>query len=158
MKTILLALTLLTLSPTVFAQKEMPTKEETINYLNKKISEINGIESYNKAFFKGEGDNVVIGTSTGTIWRTTTFKPIHIKTITRCPIYKNHRITCLSIDLTGPYAIGKSNAPYYKESNTINALFDFPVDDGSNFKKIKNALLHLRDLYKAEEEEDPFAN
>lgn len=168
MKKILLILMVLVFAVSALAQKEMLTKEETVNYLNKKLQEVDGrsmswpnaFSRYSNLSFRIKGDNVELkyvetfqnGTTRQTNYE---FNPGHISKFETIhgpqsgSAVRSFRVKFIS--KTGRF------------SDTSTALKDVDYADFPYFAaltdarvRMQKALLHLRDLAKAEEE--PFGN
>jgi len=141
------------------------TKEETINYINKKVKEAKGFDMIN---FNGvsekvldcgfkksySGENIECIEIKGKYSYLTEFNPAHIKMLTEVNLYGNQVVGCIAIDLIGKTAKFSSNFGL-NESRTQASII-YLKSDPDNYKRISKALLHLRDLYKAED--DPFDN
>lgn len=152
------------------AQKEMLTKEETVNYLNKKLQEVDGRDllrsdnlpyRYSDVSFKISGDNVVLkynGTLQGRTWCTSTciFNPGHIARLAVYDSSAESPVKVIQIQFpakTGRHSSCLSGAGLVDVDHAALPFFGTMPD---NFSRIEKALLHLRDLAKAEE--DPFGN
>lgn len=179
MKTILvLTFAVITfLSVPASAQKEMLTKEETVNYLNKKLQEADGRDllrsdsppyRYSDISFKISGDNVVVkynGTLQGrsVCISTFVFNPGHISRIavsqheydktTESPVKVIH---IQFPSKTGRHSSCLTGALQSDFIDVDHAAFPYFAAAQDNFSRIEKALLHLRDLAKAED--DPFGN
>jgi hypothetical protein len=179
-----------------FAQDAMPTKEETVNYLNKKSQEIvdhyhtyiDGIDwgrvQYSKISFSLKGDKVELkyeGKGSripndctlplrSEIVGSYQFNPAHLSRIVTIKAQKpNEPIQMLRLYFSAKtvrssgYAAGSDGCGGSSYSNqdrlvTSRDALEFPffANDPTNLSKIQKALLHLRDLAKAED--DPFGN
>lgn len=155
------------------AQKEMLTKEETINYLNKKLQEIDGRDllqpdktpyRYSNVHFRivKDKDTVelrVTGTYHGAhagcemVW---IFNPGHISGIVpQSGATESSPVKHLLIQFPSKTVRYSScQVPAWTDYDYASFLYFAAVPE--NALKIKRALLHLRDLYKAED--DPFGN
>ena len=152
------------------AQDTMLTKEETVNYVNKKLQELegrdmswdNGFVRYSALSFKIKGDNVELkytqSSSSGDPRYTTyLFNPAHISAFdTIHGPRTGSAVRTFSVKFptkTSRWAQGPSYAPFTDVDSVQMPYFDALP---GNRKRIEKALMHLRDLYKAED--DPFGN
>ena len=165
---LLLSLVLFFATP-AFAQDAMPTKEETVNYINKKMQEVLGFNpygdppsisdlQYKQLWFRLSGADVEVGTvtgytsiSTGRHTETYVFNPRHIKDVVIGKPDKgipNSRIGITFHKGTlreGPtLRVNALDVPFVQ----IPYLATLP----GNGEKLAKAILHLRDLTKAEDE------
>jgi len=141
------------------------SKEETINYINKKVQEAIGHEriwgskgSSEKVLECGfkkiySGENIKYEYKDGPYSFVVEFNPAHIKTLQDITVNGNKIVGNILIVLIGQTA--KSTESGKLESvNYITMVY--LKSDPDNYNRISKALLHLRDLYKAED--DPFDN
>ncbi|NCT94120.1 MAG: hypothetical protein GXC72_06835 [Chitinophagaceae bacterium] len=156
------------------AQNAMLTKEETINYLNKKTLESIGHKySSDKGYIgevtkaevvkddKGVKIRFVLKFSSGTSgWFSFAFNPMHIKAVRPYTNASSSSINEASIDMIGntclySYGSGEYYGYSITETKSTNyANFMYLRADAENIEKIKKALTHLQTLLKAED--DPF--
>lgn len=173
MQTILLLIIAVVASLCVpaLAQKEMLTKEETINYLNKKLQETDGrdrIESdgrsyrYSNLSFLIKGDNIELKykeTRPDPMWpsayETFLFNP---GDITRVSLFgkKLTGVGEIWIGFSSKTARRSCCSATANLSDVDYAYLPYFAGAPDNFLKIEKALLHLRNLAKAED--DPFGN
>lgn len=156
----------------MFAQDVTLTKQETVNYLNKKMREIQSMQACNeptitpnkfefasasvgfdyesnqlKFIYSGtrtQKNNVTISVEFSQI-----FNPLHIKEIKEISSTDQCAVHWIRIELKG--YLGKRNG-----SDWNNFAIPFLKVDSFAFEKIKKAFLHLQALLKAED--DPFGN
>jgi hypothetical protein len=178
------------------AQDAMPTKEETVNYLNKKSQEIldhyhtyiDGIDwgrvQYSKISFSLKGDKVELkyeGSGSkdekdcntplrSEIVGSYQFNPAHLSRMLVVRAEKpNEPVRRLRVYFSAKtvrssgYAVGRNGCGGSSYSNPDRLVssrdeleLPFFANDPTNLAKIQKALLHLRDLAKAED--DPFGN
>ena len=153
-----------------FAQDTMLTKEETVNYVNKKLQELegrdmsfaNGYTRYSGLSFKIKGDNVELkytesSGSGNPRYTTYLFSPAHISAFgTIHGPETGSAVRAFSVKFptkTGRWAQGAAYAPFRDVDWVQMPYFDAIP---GNRKRIEKALMHLRDLYSAED--DPFGN
>jgi len=192
-KEIFLYLLLLTSFSSFAQEKTMLTKEETINYINKKLKECEGHfrtpdgsaftggvakkMHYTSLSFNADGDRVSLSINSSNYserkytsdyferYTTQQFNPSQILSITEGASDKSEPLGIIIIKFISNSCISKQNVYWYgsdgfgnhdgtktfsvKESGLV-----FLSADPSNFNKIKKALEHLRDMYKAGD--DPF--
>ena len=143
------------------------TKEETINYLSKKLKETvdhvysnnNGkigkvSSSYTVSVAKTEKGIKITYTFEEPFYQTSyEFNPAHIKDVLPYENSTTSAVSELQISL-----IGKTCAAKRRNGNESLSYANmlYLKGDSSNLGKIKKALLYLRDLCKAED--DPFGN
>jgi hypothetical protein len=153
------------------AQKEMLTKEETVNYLSKKLQEIDGrnlitkggqTRKYSSLSLRIIGDNLELKhTETyGTVtvdYTTYVFNPAHISSIVILGGYQDGS-PVRRLRIMFPSKTARHACCGYTTSLSDTDKVDFPyfASLADNRSRIEKALLHLRDLAKAEEE--PFGN
>ena len=153
------------------AQKEMLTKEETVNYLNKKLKEADGRDlitkdgqkrRYSGLYFQIKGDELELKyTETfGTVtvdYTTYVFNPGHISGIVPLGGYQADS-PVKRLRITFPTKTPRHACCRYGATLTDIDKVDFPYFASlpDNRLRIEKALLHLKDLAKAEEE--PFGN
>jgi hypothetical protein len=156
------------LSVSTFAQKEMLTKEETVNYLNKKLQEVDGRElkrsygtfRYSDLFFRMKGDDLELKYTENLLggkpcYSTFVFNPAHISKLV--PIHDKiaeSAVKGIRIDFLAKTA--RSSICVTILSDTNQVFYPYFSALPENRVRIERALLHLRDLAKAEEE--PFGN
>lgn len=151
----------------VTAQDAMPTKEETVNYINKKMQEVLGFDvdssstsaKYTQLWFRRSGENVEVGLvdaggsppSSISSRYTYVFNPRHIKDVTIGKPGKGRSTAMIGINFQkgtlreGPsLRVNDLDAPFVN----IPYLATLP----GNAEKIAKAILHLRDLAKAEDD------
>ena len=169
MKTILLIFAVLLSAGAAFPQKEMLTKEETVNYLNKKLQEVDGRDMirpdytfrYSDVSFRIKGDYLELK-YTETVqgrppcYNTYVFNPGHVSGIV--PIHeKTKESPVRGLRLTFPTKTARSSiCPATVLSDVDKVYFPYFAALPDNRQRIEKAILHLRDLAKAEEE--PFGN
>jgi hypothetical protein len=177
MKTRLLTILVFSLLVTAstFAQDAMPTKEETVNYINKKLQETVGFEHiiYISGFgrdvrtkIKAHGISLANGSlqySRSTLLddgstnceESFTFSPRLIEHITvRGP--EKGSVGTVEGKLGSKVGRYRSSCPKHYEVATDWFALYFLAAEKADGEKIKKALFHLRDLAKAED--DPFGN
>jgi hypothetical protein len=153
----------------VTAQDAMLTKEETVNYINKKLQELegrdmswaNGSVRFSDLSFRLKKDDVELKfteTSTsGPRYTTYVFNPGHISSFdTIHGPQTGSAVRAFSVKFptkTGRWAQGSLYAPFRDVDYVQMPYFDAIP---GNRKRLEKALLHLRDLYRAEDE--PFGN
>jgi hypothetical protein len=146
-------------------QDAMPTKEETVRFLDRKIKEGTGRvggetfgdEKYRDLAVWMKGDELTITYSADrpgsrTTW-TNTFNPKYIEKVSVIGVRGKNALGLVLIQFAKPVVRsvfmlnGKSD-----EKDTTGAGFLYFAADEGNGEKVKKALLHLRDLAKAEDE------
>jgi hypothetical protein len=164
---LLLVLHALILLP-VAAQDAMPTKEETVNYLKKKLMEVDGLKqtkdgpplkgylinlNNGKIEFTQQGGGVVYG------WMYS-FDPAHILDVKIYPV-RHWEMDAMEVVFVSKLVVRQAVKPTggldYSRSKETVLSFQFPfIRTPGNGEKIRKAFLHLRDLAKAED--DIFSN
>jgi hypothetical protein len=142
------------------AQNATLTKGETIEYLHKKIMEVDkqttgtagSVFQYPKVLLQNGA--VKIEFDMGTPRYTYVFNPAYIKEVTLSK--PNQTTGWVLIELMSKaVAVEKAYAAADNgKSSSEFAWLPFLIGDGKNFDRIKKALLHLQALIKAED--DPF--
>jgi len=165
---ILLFLVVAGLSVSAIAQKEMLTKEETVNYLNKKLQEVDGRElkrsggtfRYSELSIQIKGDYVELRYTEkfaggSPCYNTYVFNPAHISKL--IPIHDKiaeSAVKGIRIDFLAKTARSSICVAVLSDANQVFSPYFSALPE--NRLRIERALLHLRDLAKAEEE--PFGN
>jgi hypothetical protein len=166
---------------TFFHGQAQLSKKETLVYLDKKMKEVNGhyryfehnsknIKMVYSSLVFGVSDNkesvVVINysrkpddTELESDESKYSFNPAHIASIEPSQNNSDPAGT-LTIKLTGKVGI---KSVRYSGGDVVNestdyALLPYLQADATNFNKLKNALEHLKKIYKAELDADPFGN
>lgn len=169
-KILLLLIVAAVLSVSALAQNEMPTKEETVNYLNKKLHEVDGryfvfsdgdTIRFSGLSFRMKGDSVELKRTeqraNGTVdYEILEFDPGHIsKIVVQRP---KGKVAVNYVSLYFATKVARRTCCFYGAKPLDVDYGTFPYFEAlpDNALKIQKALLHLRDLYKAEE--DPFDN
>ena len=168
MKKILICLSVFFMAATVAAQDATLTKAETISYLDKKIKAIVGQpEPFCSSCTGRKMRNAYVKEVDGLIEvffsydlrddyiysETYRFNPKYLRDV---DIHSGSQ-TVRSINIFIPNESGmKTTSDYESFWKTKNVRFLFLDNDPENGKRIKKALLHLKDLYNAEA--DPFDN
>jgi len=147
------------------AQDAMPTKEETVRFLDKKIKEGTGRvggatfgdEKYRDLAVWMNGDELTITYSADrpgsrTTW-TNTFNPKYIEKVSVIGVRGKNALGLVLIQTAKPVvrSVFILNGKI-EEKDTTGAGFRYFAADEANGEKVKKALLHLRDLVKAEDE------
>jgi hypothetical protein len=152
------------------AQDAMPTKEETVNYINKKMQEVLGLDpyggsssgspqQYKQLWFKMSGANVEVGITEGAAagygssGHTVTylFNPRHIKDVVVGKPSKGNSTARVGINFyKGTLREGPTLRVIAHEVPFVNIPYLTTLP--GNAEKIAKAILHLRDLAKAEDE------
>jgi hypothetical protein len=163
MKTILLSTCVLVSTFSAAAQDAMPTKEETVNYINKKLSEVEGrTERVNSGLtrklaylsFKLEGDMAVFSFSRVAGLdglKTNTFNPAYIDRVSTT-LSPSPDSTIGWILVYFPKKLVKQTCKSACDETTDHIMFPYLAATPEAKEKIKKAFLHLRDLAKAEDE------
>jgi hypothetical protein len=176
-KTILLSISVMVLTLSATAQDAMPTKGETVNYVNKRLQELIGKEYeygsskriFTELSFTLKGDDVVFSG----VWSPTdrtyiikfshVFNPAYISNTVLfdgekpgMPTGEIHILFGSKVVRTTSEQIvdGMRVKPTREEGRAIQITFDPRIPEMG--KRMEKALKHLRDLAKAED--DPFAN
>ena len=139
----------------------MPTKEETVNYIHKKLQETIGFDVYEggtstkfaQLWFRRSGANVevgVVGTG-GSPSDTYLFNPRHIKDVTIGKPRKGRSTAMIGINFhKGTLREGPSLRVNALDTPFVNIPYLATLP--GNAEKMAKAILHLRDLAKAEDE------
>ena len=164
MKKFLLLCLFAVFSISCFAQSStMLTKDETISYIKKKVEAINGeivptnsegSERLKAVYFVAKEDLLEFSYTQKihNDWTETVY--FNPALITDINIWSCKKVVCgLNIFVKNGSAMHKSGENKYR---TQNVAIYFINDHPENGNRIKKALLHLRDLYRAKE--DPFDN
>jgi hypothetical protein len=178
MKNLLLLPLVLLSFVSVFSQQEMLTKQETVNYLNKKVKEAEGvaektttskfIRRYTNLSVQLKGGDVVLE-YTSRLWRedgtpsasgptryTYSFNPAYIKDfVVDSDAAPGSQVKRLTVAFSAATVRKKLDYTQLEPDNTLYYL-PFFASVPENESRIRKALLHLRDLAKAED--DPFGN
>lgn len=176
-RTIFLLFSLIALSLSSVAQDAMLTKEETVNYLRKKISEVEGrtrvfeydgrsySHTYRNVAIELKGSNIEMTVTVSFLLRSDPTEKYSTEKFVFNPAYISR------LDIEKPKreeGIGTVNVRFDKKlvtwtfsdgrkpQDSAVAFFPYYATIPGNDERIKKALLHLRDLAKAEE--DPFGN
>lgn len=143
------------------------TKDETINYVNKKMKEaVDHVYSNNNGRIgkvsaiytvsitkTPKGINIVFTFDDPFYTASYEFNPAHIKDVFAYENSTSSAVNELQISLIGATCAAKIRSG---NQSLAYANMLYLKADPTNLQKIKKALMHLRDLYKAED--DPFAN
>ena len=159
---IALAAFVLIFAASSFAQDAMPTKEETVNYLNKRLQEVEGrtekvsndlTRRFTNLSFTMKGDEAVyvysrIGGLDGV--RTARFNPGHLDYISVLKPVEGETIGWVHVTFKGKFV----KQTCKRDCDETTSYFSFPylATSPESGKKIEKAFLHLRDLVKAEED------
>jgi hypothetical protein len=164
-RAIILTIGIVLLTYSVSAQDAMPTKEETVNYLNKKLKEIEGRSPeedrrrfFSNTYFKVVGEKVEIRIQKEVLQpaiRIYIFDPAHIKAalVVKDPHHEGNPDVGW-IQIVFPSDLAEHKFPNEKGHDTFrnNVLIPFLRSVPGNGEKIVKAINHLRDLAKAEDE------
>jgi hypothetical protein len=162
-KITVIAISLLLFSFSAAAQDAMPTKEETVNYLNKKLQEVMGRspnedrrQIFNSAHFKFIQNKVEIRVQQAIVSpavRVAVFDPAHIgKVSVDKGTYGNPDVGWIQIGFASKLVEHKFPDLNGQDSFYDYARFPFLRSVPGNAEKIVKAIHHLRDLAKAEDE------
>ncbi len=161
---LLLSFIFITISVEVYSQNSNLTKGQTIEYLNKKIKEVAGLQSFIsgqnypdnlRSFGVSMQDNRIEiyhtypNSYSSEIYK---FNPRFIEKVEMPGFMSKDSVTSIiNLALKDPIASYTGTSGQYV---TRYVSFPFMYSDRSNFEKIKKALFHLKALMEAEE--DPF--
>jgi hypothetical protein len=161
-RTTFLTIGILFLTFSVSGQDAMPTKEETVNYLNRRLQEVDGrrpeVDSipdhkFTNLSFTMKSDVVIFTFS----WlagsdglRTNTFNPAHIEDVSIRKPSKGEIISSIYVNFKGKLV--KQTCKRQCEESMDFVRFPYLSATPEAAEKIKKAFLHLRDLAKAEDD------
>jgi tryptophanase len=160
MKKLFFSIAIILIASSSFAQNATLTKTETVAYIDKKIKEIASQQTPKAdGFFYSLWNYMQFTDGMATIGFA--FLPLREVTYKFNPAYIKDVTSFEQGKATGWIRIGfASNAVAISDGGTKKssdaAFLPYAIGDGTNFEKLKKALLHLQSLLKAED--DPFAN
>ena len=165
---ILLCLLFAVCSNPAQAQDAMPTKEETVNYLKKKLMETDGLRQTKDGpalkgnpikLNGGKVEFIIPGLEGGHGWMYS-FDPAHIADVKIHPV-RHWEMDAIEVVFVSKIVIRQTVRPSGEtdlaSSKELVNVFQFPfIRTPGNGEKIRKAFLHLKDLAKAEH--DIFSN
>ena len=149
------------------AQNATLTKDETVGYLKKKLSEIDKQSAGTSSTFSFSGDVSLYNTTlslkfcfssaTSFTCYKYSFNPAYIKEITQEANSGTSATGWVKVRVANKSAVEEKIYTNPDTKSSVDLVWiPYLVADGSNFEKIKKALLHMQALLKAED--DPFGN